>query len=66
MVLDTSAIVAAIAKEPDFIRFQNAMLHATSLEMSAVTVPESRIVLHSRYGTEPSRHLMKCWSMRAL
>ncbi len=44
MVVDTSA--AAIANEPDASRFQNAMLSAASLVMSAVTVLESRIVLH--------------------
>lgn len=50
MVLDTSAIVAAIAREPDVLRFENAMVGATSLEMSAVSVLESKIVLHSRHG----------------
>lgn len=50
MILDTSAIVATIAKEPDSVRFQNAMLGADSLAMSAVTALESRIVLHARYG----------------
>jgi ribonuclease VapC len=52
MVLDTSAIVAAIAKEPDAARFQNAMLGATSLAISAVSVLENRIVLHARHGKE--------------
>jgi ribonuclease VapC len=50
MVLDTSAIVATIANEPDAILFQNAMLDATSLVISAVTVLECRIVLQSRHG----------------
>jgi ribonuclease VapC len=49
-VLDTSAIVAAIAKEPDAIRFQSAIFDATSIVMSAVAVLESRIVLQSRHG----------------
>jgi len=51
MVLDTSAIVAAIAAEADAIRFRNAMLQAPSLVISAVTVLECRIVLQSRYGS---------------
>jgi ribonuclease VapC len=51
MVVDTSAIVAAIAMEPDAVRFRAAMLGATSLAMSAATVLESKIVLHSRHGT---------------
>jgi len=50
MVLDTSAIIAAIAREPDVIRFENATVGATSLEMSAVSVLESKIILHSRHG----------------
>jgi hypothetical protein len=50
MVLDTSAIVAAIVNEPDADRFQNAIFETTSLTMSAVAVLESRIVLQSRYG----------------
>jgi ribonuclease VapC len=52
MVLDTSAIVAAIANEPDGERYQNAMLDAASLSISAVIVLETRIVLHSRHGEE--------------
>ncbi|HEY1931793.1 MAG TPA: type II toxin-antitoxin system VapC family toxin [Acetobacteraceae bacterium] len=55
MILDTSAIVAAIANEPDGSRIQNAMLSATSLAISSVTVLETRIVLHSRYGGEAVR-----------
>jgi ribonuclease VapC len=50
MVVDTSAIVAAIAMEPDAVRFRAAMLGATSLAMSSATVLESKIVLHSRHG----------------
>jgi len=50
MILDTSAIVAAIADEPDRARFQDAMLGAASLAISSVTVLETRVVLHSRYG----------------
>ncbi len=52
MVLDTSAIVAAIANEPDGARFQQAMLGAASLTISSVTVLETRIVLQSRHGDE--------------
>ena len=52
MVLDISAIVAAIANEPDGARFQQAMLGAASLTISSVTVLETRIVLQSRHGDE--------------
>ena len=55
MILDTSAIVAAVANEPDGARFQNAMIAAESMTISAVGVLETRIVLHSRYGTEAVR-----------
>jgi ribonuclease VapC len=51
MVLDTSAIVAAIAAEANSFRFRSAMLEAPSLAISAVTVLEYRIVLQSRYGS---------------
>jgi ribonuclease VapC len=50
MVLDTSAIVAAIAAEANAVRFRGAMLVAPTLAISAVTVLECRIVLQSRYG----------------
>ncbi len=52
MILDASAIVAAITNEPDGARFQNAMLGAESLSISSVTVLETQIVLHSRHGAE--------------
>jgi ribonuclease VapC len=48
--LDTSAIVAAIANEPDGARFQQAMLTAAWLTISYVTALETRIVLQSRHG----------------
>lgn len=50
MVLHTSAIVAAIAAEPDAARFRAVILGATSLAISAATVLESKIVLQSRHG----------------
>ena len=49
MVLDTSAIVAAIANEQDGARFQQAMLAAASLTISSVTVD---LTLQSRHGDE--------------
>jgi ribonuclease VapC len=55
MVLDTSAIVAAITREADGAYFQDAMLHGGALTISAVTVLETRIVLASRYGVEAVR-----------
>jgi ribonuclease VapC len=55
MVLDTSAVIAAIANEPDGLSFQQAMLGAASLAISSVTVLEARIVLQSRHGDEAVR-----------
>lgn len=52
MVVDTSAVVASVAAEPDGVRFQETMMAATSVAMSSVSVLETRIVLHSRYGLE--------------
>jgi ribonuclease VapC len=51
MVLDTSAIVAAVANEVDCTRYQDAMRGAAILAMSSVPVLETRVVLYSRYGT---------------
>jgi ribonuclease VapC len=48
MILDTSAIIAAIAAEPDGAQFQTAMEGAKSLAIAAITVLETRIVLHGR------------------
>ena len=57
MILDTSAIVATLADEPDATRFQNAMLGAASLSISSVTLLETRIVLESRHGPQAVREL---------
>ncbi len=50
MVLDTSAIVAAISGESDGLRFQEAMRRGGALTISSITVLETRIVLLSRHG----------------
>jgi ribonuclease VapC len=50
MVLDTSAVIAAIANEPDSARYQTAMLGAEDLLISSVAVLEARIVLFARLG----------------
>jgi uncharacterized protein with PIN domain len=51
MVLDTSAIIAAITNEPDGPRYQAAMLGAENLLISAVAVLETKIVLFARLGS---------------
>ena len=52
MVLDTSAIIATIANEPDSSHFRAAMLGAESLLMSSIAVLETRIVLFARLGPD--------------
>ena len=52
MVLDTSAIIATIANEVDGSRYRAAMLNADSLQISAVAVMETKIVLLARLGAE--------------
>ena len=52
MVLDTSAIIAAIANESDGSRYRTAMFGADSLLISAVTVLETKVVLFARLGSE--------------
>ena len=53
MVLDISAIIAAIANESDGSRYRTAMFGADSLLISAVTVLETKVVLFARLGSEP-------------
>jgi len=55
MVVDTSAIFAIIAQEPDSARCRNAMINATSLAICATTALEARIVLKSRKGFDAVR-----------
>lgn len=52
MVVDTSAIVAAVASEADASRYREAMLASALVAMSSVSVLEARIVLESRYGSD--------------
>lgn len=48
MVVDTSAIVAIVAGEPDAHRYRTALKQHLDLVMSAFTVFECRTVLHRR------------------
>jgi ribonuclease VapC len=51
MVLDTSAIFAAIAGETDSEAYRSAIRNAPIRLMSAVTLLETRLVLFSRLGS---------------
>jgi ribonuclease VapC len=50
MVIDTSAIMAAIAGEPDEARYRDAIKTADIRLLSAVTMLEAQIVLFTRLG----------------
>ena len=52
MVLDTSAVIAAITNEQDSSRFRAAMLGAESLLISSVAVLETKIVRFARLGLD--------------
>jgi len=52
MVLDTSAIFAAIAGETDSAAYRSAIRNAPVRLMSAVTLLETRLVLFSRMGND--------------
>jgi antitoxin VapB len=61
MIIDSSAIVAAISREADGPSFQEAMLRAPALAISALTVLETRIVLHARIGAEAVRRTARAF-----
>jgi ribonuclease VapC len=56
MIIDTSAIFALIAGEPDAPRFRPAILAADSVPISAISLLEVRTVLHGRLGTASVQH----------
>jgi ribonuclease VapC len=57
VVIDTSAIVAAIANEPDGDVYRTAIKTAPVRLMSAVSLLETRIVLFSRLAQMRLQHL---------
>jgi ribonuclease VapC len=52
MVIDTSAILAILQREPERRRFLEAIEAADSARMSVASFVESSIVIESRYGAE--------------
>jgi ribonuclease VapC len=50
MVVDTSAVVTILLREPGSDRFAKALNEAESLQMSAASVLDVGIVVASRYG----------------
>ena len=52
MVIETSAILAILQREPERRRFLEAIEAADSVRMSVASFVESSIVIESRYGAE--------------
>src|SRR5947208_5478065 len=52
MVIDTSAILAILQREPERRSFVDAIESADSTRMSVASFVESSIVIESRYGAE--------------
>ena len=50
MIIDTSAILSILLREPDAERFARAITAASSRRISAATLLETTIVLESRSG----------------
>src|SRR5438270_8120637 len=57
MVIDTSAVLAILQREPELRRFVEAIEAADSTRMSVASFVESSIVIESRYGAEGLRDL---------
>jgi ribonuclease VapC len=52
MVIDTSAVLAILQREPESRRFLEVIESADSTRMSVASFVESSIVIESRYGAE--------------
>lgn len=57
MFVDTSAIVAIIAEEPDARQFAEALGNAAGSRTSPLVILEAAMVLSSRLNVEPGRSL---------
>ena len=57
MIIDTSAILAILFREPDAERFARAITAASSRRISAATLLEATIVLESRSGSAAAHEL---------
>lgn len=57
MVIDTSAVLAILLREPERRTFINAIETADSTRMSVAGFVESSMVIESRYGAEGLRDL---------
>ena len=57
MIIDTSAILAILLREPEAERFERAISAASSRRISAATLLEATIVLESRFGPAAAHEL---------
>ena len=57
MILDTSALLAAVFDEPDADYFERAIASASTCRMSAANYLEAAMVVESRMGDEGGRQL---------
>lgn len=57
MVLDSSAIIAILLKEPEAIQFATAIEESDTILLSAASLLEASIIIESRLGLEGARDL---------
>lgn len=57
VIVDSSALLAILNREPDADRFERAILEATPCRMSVANVLETSIVVESRGGAEAGHEL---------
>lgn len=57
MVIDTSALIAVLTREPDAEEYKAAIDRDAKRLMSVASILETAIVLESRYGEEGPREL---------
>ncbi|HEX7003691.1 MAG TPA: type II toxin-antitoxin system VapC family toxin [Trueperaceae bacterium] len=55
MILDSSAIIAILVREPEWDRLLNALEGAATIGCGAPTLAETGIVLGNRYGFESAK-----------
>ena len=59
MIVDSSALLAVLSREPDSDRFQDAILTASQCRMSVTNILEVRIVAEGGGGAEAGHELNK-------
>jgi ribonuclease VapC len=66
MIVDTSALLAILQREPERRSFIEAIESADSVRMSVASFVEASIVIESRYGAEGVRDLDRFISRAAI